>query len=212
MDKVAAGRARKEDKKNAAKAAEESKQQAIEDASWEDGAKKANKKKEAEKEKAEAKAARKADADADAASEEASFSEKKRSGKSGANRPGSSKMTRAEIAAKAMAKAEEDAKAKAKAKKEIEKSGGDDYIGVIKANTNKEDDVDVSGIDDAIAALSTEAQTGKGRVNLKAEFKKFEETELARLKVDQPGLKLSQYKERVWQNWQKSPENPMNQS
>eukprot|EP00966_Prymnesium_polylepis_P110917 2565816-Prymnesium_polylepis.2 len=44
-----------------------------------------------------------------------------------------------------------------------------------------------------------------------AEFKKFEEAELARLKVDQPGLKLSQYKERVWQAWQKSPDNPMNQ-
>ena len=44
-----------------------------------------------------------------------------------------------------------------------------------------------------------------------AEFKKFEEAELARLKVDQPGLKLSQYKERCWQAWQKSPENPMNQ-
>ena len=33
---------------------------------------------------------------------------------------------------------------------------------------------------------------------------------MARLKVDQPGLKLSQYKERVWQAWQKSPDNPMN--
>ena len=44
-----------------------------------------------------------------------------------------------------------------------------------------------------------------------AEFKKFEEAEMARLKLDQPGLKLSQYKERCWQAWQKSPENPMNQ-
>ena len=43
-----------------------------------------------------------------------------------------------------------------------------------------------------------------------AAYKAFEEAELARLKLDQPNLKLSQYKERCWANWQKSPENPMN--
>ena len=138
MDKVAAGRARKDDKKNAAKAAEEARQQAIEDASWEEGAKKGNKKKEAAADKAAEKAARKAENDADAASEEASFSEKKRTGKSGANKAGGAKMTRAEIAAKALAKAEEDAKAKANAKKAIETSGCNDYIGELTANTNKQ--------------------------------------------------------------------------
>lgn len=212
MDKIAAGRQRKEDKKNAAKAAEEAQRQAIEDASWEEGTKKANKKKEAEDEKAAAKALRKAENDADAAAEEASFSEKKRTGKSSANRPGSAKMTRAEIAAKVMKQQEEEAKAKAKAKKEIEKSGGNDYMGKLAENTNKEEDITASGIEDAIAALSTDATTSKGRVNLKAEFKKFEEVEMARLKEQQPGLKLSQYKERCWQNWQKSPDNPLNQS
>ena len=35
--------------------------------------------------------------------------------------------------------------------------------------------------------------------------------ELARLKADNPGLKRSQYQERCWAAWQKSPENPMNQ-
>lgn len=100
MDKIAAGRARKEDKKNAAKLAEEEARRAVEDASWEEGAKKANKKKEAEAEKAAAREARKAEAEAQAAAEETAFSEKKRVGKSGANKPGGSKMTRAEIAAK----------------------------------------------------------------------------------------------------------------
>lgn len=210
-DKIAAGRARKADKANAAKAAEEAKRQAEEDATWEEGAKKGNKKKEAEAEKKAAKAERKAEADADAAAEEAAFSEKKRTGKSGANRPGSAKMTRAEIAAKVMKQQEEEAKAKAKAKKAIDKSGGNDYIGELVENTNKEDDISASGIEDAIAALSTDAEAPKGRVNLKAEFKKFEEAEMARLREDQPGLKLSQYKERCWQNWQKSPDNPLNQ-
>lgn len=102
MDKIAAGRARKEDKKNAARAAEDAERQAAEDASWEDGAKKVNKKKEAEAEKAAAKAARKAEVDAEAAAEEAAFAEKKRTGKSAVNKPGGAKMTRAEIAAKIM--------------------------------------------------------------------------------------------------------------
>jgi hypothetical protein len=28
--------------------------------------------------------------------------------------------------------------------------------------------------------------------------------------MDNPNLKMSQYKEIVWKSWQKSPENPMN--
>ncbi|KAL1530278.1 hypothetical protein AB1Y20_001190 [Prymnesium parvum] len=210
-DKVAAGRARKEEKKNALKDKEEMQRQAAEDASWEEGAKKGNKKKEAEAEKAAAKAARKAEADAEAAAEEASFAEKKRTGKSSANKAGSGKMTRAEIAAKIMKQQEEEAKAKAKEKKEVERSGGNDYMGALVENTNKEDDISASGIEDAISALSTDAATTKGRVNLKAEYKKFEEAHLAFLKEEQPGLKLSQYKERCWQAWQKSPDNPQNQ-
>jgi hypothetical protein len=46
---------------------------------------------------------------------------------------------------------------------------------------------------------------------MKALYAAFEERELARLKVDQPGLKLSQYKERVFAAWQKSPDNPNNE-
>lgn len=52
---------------------------------------------------------------------------------------------------------------------------------------------------------------GPKRVNMKALYAAFEERELARLKVDQPGLKLSQYKERVFAAWQKSPDNPNNE-
>lgn len=109
-----------------------------------------------------------------------------------------------------MKQQEDEAKEKAKAKKEMEKSGGNEYIGALSENTNKEDDVSASGIEDAINALGVDEAGPKGRINLKAEFKKFEDAELARLKEDQPGLKLSQYKERVWAAWQKSPENPMN--
>ena len=84
--------------------------------------------------------------------------------------------------------------------------------GVLAANTNKEDGIDASGVDEAIAALSVGGEGGAGgkKVNMKAAFKEFEEREIVRLKEENPGLKLSQYKEMVWKAWQKSEENPMN--
>merc|ERR1712023_602814 len=120
-------------------------------------------------------------------------------------------MSRAEIAAKAIADAEAKMKAEAKRKKEMAAKGGNDYMGVLEENNNKLEDVDAHSVEEAINALSVEATTDKGkRVNLKAEYAKFQEAEMARLRVDQPGLKLSQYKERCWKAWQSSPENPMN--
>jgi hypothetical protein len=38
----------------------------------------------------------------------------------------------------------------------------------------------------------------------------YEERMLPVLKEDLPGLKLSQYKERIFEMWKKAPENPMN--
>ena len=84
-------------------------------------------------------------------------------------------------------------------------------MGVLAENSNSLDDIDASGIDAAVAALAVNADTPSGkRVNLKALYKEFEEAELVRLKDEHPGLKLSQYKDRCWTNWQKSPANPMN--
>jgi len=68
-----------------------------------------------------------------------------------------------------------------------------------------------AGIDDAIGALSLDAPGKDGkRVNLKAAFAAYEEAQLVQAKMDNPNLKMSQYKEIVWKSWQKSPENPMN--
>lgn len=39
----------------------------------------------------------------------------------------------------------------------------------------------------------------------------FEERMLPEVKADYPGLKLSQYKEKIFDIWKKSPENPLNQ-
>lgn len=35
---------------------------------------------------------------------------------------------------------------------------------------------------------------------------------LPQLKLDKPGMKLSQYKDLMWKMWQKAPENPMVQA
>mmetsp|Transcript_4373 Transcript_4373/g.6034 ORF Transcript_4373/g.6034 Transcript_4373/m.6034 type:complete len:264 (-) Transcript_4373:247-1038(-) len=45
----------------------------------------------------------------------------------------------------------------------------------------------------------------------KAMFKAYYERMLPEMKEDFPGLKLSQYKQRIFEMWKKSPENPMNQ-
>ena len=46
---------------------------------------------------------------------------------------------------------------------------------------------------------------------MKATFAKFEEARYESVKSENPTLKRSQIKEIIWKEWQKSPENPMNQ-
>ena len=46
---------------------------------------------------------------------------------------------------------------------------------------------------------------------LKAAFKTYEQAQLIIMKVENPSLKLSQLKQIIFKNWQKSPDNPLNQ-
>ena len=78
------------------------------------------------------------------------------------------------------------------------------------------DDVDARSLEAAVAALSVSGAGGEEGSDdryperrARAAFAAYQERELARLKGDRPGLKLSQYKELVWRSWQKSPENPI---
>jgi len=41
-------------------------------------------------------------------------------------------------------------------------------------------------------------------------YNAYYEAQLAILKEDLPGLKLSQYKDRIFEMWKKAPENPKN--
>ena len=76
------------------------------------------------------------------------------------------------------------------------------------------DDVDARSLEAAVAAMSVSG-AGEGEDDryperrARAAFAAYQERELARLKSDRPGLKLSQYKELVWRSWQKAPENPI---
>ena len=73
-----------------------------------------------------------------------------------------------------------------------------------------------SGIEAGIDQLAVGGGGGAGldrhpERRVKAAFKAWEERELPVIRAELPGLKLSQYKERLFARWKKSPENPMNQ-
>ena len=46
---------------------------------------------------------------------------------------------------------------------------------------------------------------------MKAAYAAYLDAEMPRVKLDKPGLKLSQYKDMIWKSWQKSPSNPLHQ-
>lgn len=69
-----------------------------------------------------------------------------------------------------------------------------------------------SGIDQAITVLKVK-ETGDDRhpeKRMKAAFKSYEDLELPIIKAQNPSLKLSQLKQIIFKNWQKSPQNPVN--
>lgn len=87
----------------------------------------------------------------------------------------------------------------------------------------KKDDslISASSLDEAVQALAVAGISGgvtqeeidrHPEKRMKAAFMAYEEREMPLLKEEYPGLKLSQYKERLWERWQKSPENPINQA
>mmetsp|Transcript_9463 Transcript_9463/g.13435 ORF Transcript_9463/g.13435 Transcript_9463/m.13435 type:complete len:269 (+) Transcript_9463:130-936(+) len=76
-------------------------------------------------------------------------------------------------------------------------------------------ETNASGIDAALGSLSIAgggaAMDEHPEKRMKAAHKEFEERMLPIVKQDYPGLRLTQYKEKIFNMWKKSPENPMNQ-
>lgn len=186
--KKAAGNAKKADAASKKRQAAESAAEAVEAAQWEDGAKKGNKKKEDAQFKKEEAARKKSEREALLAAEEAAMPSKPvREKQRGA----------AKVAAKRTGKI-------------------DDFLDWDK---NKPE-LSASGIDDALNALALTGRDG-GVSNkdidrhperrVKAAFAAFEEKRTPELRKENPGLRLQQIKNMVFKEFQKSPENPMNQ-
>lgn len=94
----------------------------------------------------------------------------------------------------------------------------DEYLVKIENRLPDEDDDDIhaTGLDSAVHALST----GLGKVSTsdyhpekrgKALYKAFTAARLPSMKEEMPGLKLSQYQERLFEEWKTHPDNPRNQ-
>jgi hypothetical protein len=143
----------------------------------------------------------------------------------------------AEKKLKAKKQVEQDKAAKLKAQEETKQQQLEQPLDPLLANTEEmirgttdnlvgraankaldDDNAAVSGIDGALESLnigvggggSGAAGTGTSGPSAKALFKAFEERTLREMKQEHPGLKLSQYKDKIFQLWKKSPENPAN--
>uniref|UniRef100_A0AAR2KCD7 Coiled-coil domain containing 124 n=1 Tax=Pygocentrus nattereri TaxID=42514 RepID=A0AAR2KCD7_PYGNA len=67
-------------------------------------------------------------------------------------------------------------------------------------------------IEDAIAVLSTKEDLDRHpERRMKAAYTAFEEANMARLKMENPNMRMSQLKQQLKKEWGKSPENPLNQ-
>ena len=78
-----------------------------------------------------------------------------------------------------------------------------------RANQARMEETAGSGLEAALESLNV--SVGPKLVSAKALYAAFEERMLPQVKADYPGLRLSQYKEKVWALWKKAPENPANQ-
>lgn len=215
--KAAEARAKKEEGKRAADAKQKA---AADDREWAaagEGAKsKAQAKKEEQAKQRDEAAAKKAEAKRLADEEAATLS---------AVRPAKQKAAPTKVTAHQLALQKENdnkekeaqrQQAQRAAKREV--SEGSYEALVASPNINREaDENSARSVNDAIALLSVEdgAITPEDKHperRAKAAFAAYTDRELPQLKLDRPGLKQSQYKDLLWKQWQKAPENPFNRA
>ncbi|XP_068098846.1 coiled-coil domain-containing protein 124 [Hyperolius riggenbachi] len=76
----------------------------------------------------------------------------------------------------------------------------------------EEGEVEARTVEDAIAVLSVGKELDRHpERRMKAAFTAYEEENMPRLKQENPNMRLSQLKQLLKKEWMKSPENPMNQ-
>ncbi|KAI8109593.1 hypothetical protein M9434_000875 [Picochlorum sp. BPE23] len=83
----------------------------------------------------------------------------------------------------------------------------------VEIDNRKEAVVDARSLDDAVSQLSIGSQEvdRHPEKRAKAMWNAFFEARLPEMKEEKPGLKLQQYKARIFDEWQRSKENPRNQ-
>lgn len=72
--------------------------------------------------------------------------------------------------------------------------------------------IDVRDLNSAINALATEEPDRHPEKRLKQAHNEYVEKRLPELRLENPGMKRSQLMEKIWKEWQKAPENPLNQN
>ncbi|TFJ85509.1 hypothetical protein NSK_003019 [Nannochloropsis salina CCMP1776] len=228
MEKKAANESVKASLKAAAVEAQEA-------AAWCDGADlRTAKRKEEEERKAQARDAKKAELKALEEQENAMAASVKIKPKKVVNSKQAAKSNElkeleAQLKAMELEKKKKEEKKKAasadagkKGKKSSGKKGGkdelsdDESLPPLEANVNRQmANVEIArGLDQAIDLLGSSRGGAGGddahpEKRQKAAYKAFEERMLAELKEEMPGMRLSQYKDRIFEMWKKSPENPM---
>ncbi|KAH8414273.1 hypothetical protein KR215_001754 [Drosophila sulfurigaster] len=75
-------------------------------------------------------------------------------------------------------------------------------------------DTDVAtNVDEALAVLSVNDDDDKHpEKRMRAAYKTFESNNLPRIKAENPSLRMSQWKQMLMKEWNKSPDNPFNQA
>ncbi|KAK9764611.1 hypothetical protein K7432_007730 [Basidiobolus ranarum] len=193
--KVAAAKDRKAKGASEAKAKKDAQIEARESAEWSKGAKKGDKKEEEAAKKAE-KLQKKLEAQALLDQETKEFSKQK------------------PIAPPRLSGAEKKAVKKTQAVEQFQVENRQPVIEL--AATNIDDALDL--LDTVNDPSGSSATTKKVLLDrhperrAKAAYTAYEERELPKLKQEYKGLRLTQLKQILWKDWQKSPENPFNQA
>lgn len=200
------GRAKKEENEKAKKEQEAAAKAKAEEADWSQGAK-SNKSKEDKEAKKAAEAARKAENARLLALEEASAPTKKaapKAGKKAAPKPaGPGAIAAGGVAVAAGSPPPESKPDSFEPVESFSATGIDNALDMLSLVNAKSDKASVGQ-----QASKIEAHPER---RFKAAFEAYQERELPQLRKDQPGLRLQQYKDVLFKQFQKSPDNPYNQ-
>jgi len=214
--KKESGRAKKAENEANKRAAAEVAKERTETTKWTEGSK-TNKTKEEKEEKRKADLARKAENARLLAEEEASTTAKKASPKAGAKKAASAQSKPADPGAIAAGDTKATTPVTPALAESSSTNGGEPQEVESFAATGIDNALDLL---DVVTAKMDKASVGNQAATIekhperrfKAAFNAFVDRELPNIRAEQPGLRLQQYKDLLFKQFQKSPENPFNQA